>query len=82
LFELIAEREFANPQRCAGAAGLIALLRTFSYVRSALSSEARAALERDVAALADRHCLRDDFELPWRTRLLLLRPRAAGPPPG
>jgi len=74
LFELACEPVvLKNPVRCS-LNGLLALGRTFSYIRNALSDAQLTGLEADISALV-RDTFGDDatFELPWVTKAWILR---------
>jgi len=74
LFELACEPlVLANPVRCS-VNELLALGRTFSYIRNALSDAELVSLEADVSALV-RETFGDDaaFDLPWVTKAWILR---------
>ena len=73
-FELVAHRRYANDCSFDGADGLIAVLRTYSYVAKALSDEQAAALEADVRALVARvHGEGVPFVLPTVCKAYVLR---------
>ena len=73
-FELVAHRRYANDCSFDGADGLIAVLRTYSYVAKALSDEQAAALEADVRALVARvHGAGVPFVLPTVCKAYVLR---------
>lgn len=65
-----------NPTPNCTLATVLALTRTFSYVRNALSDSELTDLERDVAALVtDAHGDGHSFDFPWVTKAYLLRPK-------
>ena len=73
-FELVAHRQYPNDVTYDSADGLIAVLRTYSYVAKALSEEQAAALEADVRALVARvHGEGVPFVLPTVCKAYMLR---------
>jgi len=74
LFELVCEPlVLANPVVCS-LEDVLALGRTFSYIRNALSDVEQAGLETDVSALVrDTFGENTTFEFPWVTKAWVLR---------
>ena len=54
---------------------LIAQMRTMSYVRNALDNHQLAAFESQVRQIVDEHHGEHAFDMPWTTKVYLLRPK-------